>query len=269
MQSGSKIRMFWRLYRNELHKLLTEILILAILAVTVNLLSYFKVSGPAAREFGIVLGLLDLNLLVIVFLIPFLASFRILSQEWSHQSIYLLLSLPVSGGVVLGAKLAALFSQLLIDILTVGICGGILSFVKIPPNQWQLLHNALYDPRMNWLLFFLLACITGMLVLLCISFFSQVAGKLCRKFSKLVTGLTFLATLYLTTRLHSLLSSLILQLHGIKSGLVVKAAHGAWTLNTLAPCQTPYMISYLLLDLLIAAALFAAAAILYDRKLEL
>lgn len=140
---------------------------------------------------------------------------------------------------------------------------------QIPPNQWQLLRNALYDPRMSWLLFILLACIMGMLVLLCISFFSQVAGKLCRKFSKLVTGLTFLGTLYLTTRLHSLLSSLILQFHDINSGLVVKAAPGAWALNTLAPGQTPYMISYLLLDLLIAAALFAAAAVLYDRKLEL
>ncbi len=268
MQSSSKIRMFWRLYRNEMHKLLMEIIIFAILAVIINLFFYFKISGPAARDNGLILSLLDSNLLLFAFLIPFLASFRILNQEWSHHTIYLLLSLPASGCAVLGAKLAALFSQLLIGILTVGICGGILAIAKIPPNQQQLLYSALSDPRMSWAWLFFLSCITGMLALLCISFFSQVVGRLCRILDRLVTGFTFLATLYLASRLHHL-AGMLLQPDSSFRFLTANKEMWAIKLHTMAPVPTSYMVISLLFDLLIAAAIFVAAAVIYDQRLEL
>lgn len=233
--------MYWALFKNEMHKLLPETMILVALTLAVYLIVYYKatVHDTAYTAAVVLLGL--------TFLVPFLASFKVLSQEWSHQTIYLILSLPASGALVLGAKLAALSCQLLIGNLIAFFFGCLLIAIRFP-----LPGPVTFGPGTQMLLATYLSFIVSTIFLICISFLSQIVGRLRHKLSKLITLVTFLVPLFLYSKLFFLIIS----------------EFNIMKFNPLS-FQLWRPICYLLLEVLAAVVIFVIASMVYDNKLEL
>ncbi len=245
---------FWALYRKELHELRPEILIVAGLGLLVLIL-LATVGSPARNvlvfPWGMMIGLAGL--------LPIVSSFR-LGREWNTNSIYLLMSLPVKGGTVLGAKLAALITQYLLGILVIGVTGLIMAVVMIPDlsSAWQALSRITIDPSLwSQIIWGLVLAFVFSLVLLAyvvnISFFSQVVGRLVKRYSGLLTAGIFLFTLWLAGKV----------ILGIWEGL----SQAQFIDVTTAPLQL--MGTNTLIFAVVAAAVFILTVLIYDRRTEL
>lgn len=187
---------FAALFGKEMRELRPELIIVLVSAVFSALLIYIK-SGTSRDILILPLFLL----LGLAGLLPFVASFKLLGREFSSNTIYLVMSLPVSGGMILGSKLTALLCQYLLG--TLAVAGGYLLWAY---PHISLIENAMrtslgisdgLSKVMIFLLMGYLQSIALLMYLVAISFFSQLAGKLVNRFSGLVTLGVFLATLYL------------------------------------------------------------------------
>jgi ABC-type transport system involved in multi-copper enzyme maturation permease subunit len=70
-------------------------------------------------------------LLGLVGFLPLLSSFKLLSREWSHNTVYLVMSLPVSGAMILGSKMMVLLTQYIVGTLLIGLSGSLLYATKL------------------------------------------------------------------------------------------------------------------------------------------
>lgn len=245
---------FWALYRKELRELRPEILIVAGLALLVLVL-VATVGSPVNRilifPWGMVIGLAGL--------LPVVSSFR-LGREWNSNSIYLLMSLPVKGGAVLGAKLAALITQYLLGVLVIGVTSLIMLAVMVPDLSmaWQTLSRMTVDPALwSQIVWGTVLAFIFSLVLLAyvvsISFFSQVTGRLVKRYSGLLTAGIFLFTLWLAGKI------ILSVWAGLSQAWFVEA--------TSAPLQL--MGINILIFAVVAAAVFFLSVVIYDRRTEL
>ncbi|MGB4702048.1 MAG: hypothetical protein WBI01_06075, partial [Syntrophomonadaceae bacterium] len=169
-----------------------------------------------------------------------------LGQEWNNHTIYLMMSLPVGGGMILGSRLAALLTQYVFGTLIVGICGLLLAG-ELAPELYDNLDLIL--PYLDIVVLFYLCTVAWIGYLISVSFFSQIIGKLVSRFSGLVTIVTFFATLWLSVKM---------------MGLML----GQRTIE--APDVTA-QIFWLLLGVitLVAAVIFALSTWVYNRRVEL
>ena len=103
--SVKAITMFAALYKKHMRETLPEIVVVASVTVLMGLLVYFKMGSllsAVAAAMVMVLGLASF--------LPLISSLR-LGQEWNNNTIYLKMSLPVGGGMILGSRLTALLTQ--------------------------------------------------------------------------------------------------------------------------------------------------------------
>ncbi len=255
--SKSKLKMFTTLYLKDLHEVTVEIFIvlIGVVLVTIGFSLNSDVPSPAF-VFPLLL------LLGLVGFLPLLSSFKLLSREWSHNTVYLIMSLPVSGAMILGSKMMVLLTQYIGGTLLIGLSGYLLYttelFQYFAPYQLDLSQLSNHPEIISTLLAFYLAGLAFLIFLCCTSFFSQIAGKLSSKFSGLVTAATFIITLILSGKLLEVLGT-----GSHKVNLVMMRMSG--NTESLANSLNFSSLSYLLL----AIILFIAAAVIYDRKLEL
>ena len=179
------ITMFAALYKKQMRETLPEIVVVASVTVLIGLFVYFKLGSllsAVAVAMVMVLGLASF--------LPLISSLR-LGQEWNNNTIYLMMSLPVGGGMILGSRLTALLTQYILGTLIVGIVGMLLAFGMFPDDFGYYLKLSLP----YWDEAFLLYLLTVMILayFISISFFSQIIGKLVSRFSGLVTLVTFIA----------------------------------------------------------------------------
>lgn len=254
---NSKLKMFGKLYMKDLHEVIAEILIVVIgvALVTVGFSLNSDLPSPAF-VFPLLL------LLGLVGFLPLLSSFKLLSREWSHNTVYLIMSLPVSGAMILGSKMMVLLTQYIGGTLLIGLSGYLLYTTKLfqyfAPYQLHLSELSNHPEIIGNLLAFYLTGLAFLIFLCCTSFFSQIAGRLSPKFSGLVTAATFIITLILSGKLLEALGT-----GSHKINLVMMRMAG--NTESLSGSLNISSLSYLLL----AAILFIAAAVIYDRKLEL
>jgi len=200
---------FSALYGKEMHELRPEIIIVLVSAALICLTMYFK-AGSNTRALLIFPIFLLMGLAAFL---PFVASFKLLSKEWSNNTIYLIMSLPVSGEMILGAKLAALISQYLIGTLVVIASAALWVLPHLPEIIRSL--NSMTGSDQSLMQFIpgiamaYLLSVTGLFYLISISFLSQLIGKLFTRFVGLVTLIVFLITLYLGGCLMEIPRSLI------------------------------------------------------------
>ena len=256
------MKKFFKLYTKEMHELRLEILILIITTLVLDVYLYFKlqdIPNIAIAPSLMILGLASL--------LPFISSFKLLNREFSTNTAYLLLSLPVKGGSILGSKLLALLSQYVIGTLIVGIAGLILASLLFPePGLTEVIRQAQaagIDINLQSLLsmgvLFYLMSIVSMAYVVVISFFSQLVGKLAKRFSGLITVIIFLATFWLMGKL---MTPLWQQLDNVSQHYMnlynfnVAAFNGVMGLNTL-------------IILLGTTLVFLAAVLVYNHKIEL
>ncbi|CFW96753.1 Uncharacterized [Syntrophomonas zehnderi OL-4] len=262
MQTSS-LKKFFKLYSKEMRELRPEILIVLIATLVLDLFFYFKF-----RQYPGMIIVPSMMILGLVVLLPFISSFKLLGREWNSNTIYLLLSLPVKGGSILGSKLLALLTQYFIGTVTVTAGGIFLTLLMYPePGLAETLRQAQaagIDTRISTMLssggLFYLMSLAGMAYLIAISFFSQLLGKMVTRFSGVVTAGSFLATFWLMGKLmtpiwHQLLTNFS-QLHMNQCYFSVAAFNKLIGINTLV----------ILAGTLIV---YIAAVLLYNHKIEL
>lgn len=261
MQTSS-LKKFFKLYAKEMRELRPEILIVLIATLVIDIFFYFK-----AQDLPVVIVGPFMMILGLAALLPFISSFKLLGREWNSNTVYLLLSLPVKGGSILGSKLLALLSQYLIGTVVVSVGGIILAALLFPePGLAETLRQAQalgIDTRIqtmlsSGLLLFLMS-LAGMAYVICISFFSQLLGKLVRRFSGPATAIVFVATFWLMgkamTPIWQQLGSYS-QLHMNQYNFSIAALNQLVGINTL-------------IMLLGTAIVFIAAVLVYNHKIEL
>lgn len=189
--------------------------------------------------------------MILTVTIPLICSFKIISQEFSHNTIYLLLSAPLSGSRVLGAKLAAILSQFLLG-MGIGLVSALL--VLWP----DLLNSGLTLPD-GWatiILAFVLLGFAFVLFLFCSSFFGQMIARLFRRFHSVVSLIVFVLVIRLASKLAVPGNELIM----------MNIHSGAWNLDSsaLITLYTPSLVF-----ILAAIILFILSVLIYDNKIEL
>lgn len=245
----SKMKMFAQLYKKEMRDLLPEIVVIIVLTIVMD-------GWIMLRTDGLSNAVVVIPIMISIGLagfIPLLSSFKMISSEWSNNTVYLMMSLPVSGAMILGGKLLALFSQALIGVLAAGGAGALLFFHSFPDALQEIsIHPDIYN-RMFWLS---IISIIGFLYLVTASFLSQLVGRLSRKRSGLLTLGTFLVILYLGQKLANLITYALTM-----DSMRFTAVQLDYYFNII----NAYSIGYVL----ISALLFIAGVIIFDRKLEL
>ena len=236
---------FGALYKKQMREMAPEMVVIGGAAVLVSLVLYLKVGSipmAVAIAMFMVMGL--------AFFLPIVSSFR-LGQEWNNHTIYLMMSLPVGGSMILGSRLAALLTQYVFGTLIVGICGLLLVIGLAPEPIYNDLDLDLILPYLDIAVLLYLVTIAWMGYLISVSFFSQIIGKLVSRFSGLVTIVTFFATLWLS---------------GKVMGLMFGHQHTA--------IPAPDLMAQLLWILLgvialVAAVIMALSIWVYNRRVEL
>jgi hypothetical protein len=239
--------MFLTLYKKEMRELAVEITaIISIVAVSA-LLFYlnYNTSNPRilAVPFILAAGLIGL--------VPLISSLRLISKEWTNNTIYLIMSLPVKGSMILGSKFLALITEYIAGTGAVLLAGSLL-FIGLVPEAIQKIQ--IYSEIIPWEIgvYAYLSTIVILAYFLSISFFSQMMAKLIQKFRWLVAVVSFLTTWWLSDKL----------IGELGAGYVYMLNHiDQIEMGTLGVTTIAYMLAALLIFLL--------AVLIYNRKVEL
>lgn len=254
---SSKMKMLGQLYMKDLHEIIPELVIVACGVVLVTV-GYFL---RASNDPNPVIVLPLMLLFGLAGLLPLVASFKLLSREWTNQTVYLIMSLPVSGWMVLGTKLLVLISQYIVGTLLIGGSAYLLYITSLyqffAPGQPA--HMLLQNPDLfKYMLAIYLSGTMFLIFLCCVSFLSQVVGKLSRKFSGLITAVTFIATLIISGRIMDIFGVGQYSANPIALRMMESSSHFAYSMNLTSLGQ-----------LLIAVLIFILAVVIYNKKLEL
>jgi hypothetical protein len=139
-----------------------------------------------------ILGLATLQL-AIPFIWSIAMAFYTLYSEWNTNTVYLLLSLPIKGITLIGAKLTAIISGLF-SIYIFGIICYLINFRALLSNP--ISQELIWCVGVNSLLF--------LAVLIVICQFSFLIGRIVPKYCGLFTGIIFLAVLWLMDKIDTL-----------------------------------------------------------------
>jgi len=219
-----------------------EMIVIGGAAVLVSLVSYLRMGSIHTAVLIAMLMVMGLACFL-----PIVSSFR-LGQEWNNHTIYLMMSLPVGGGMILGSRLAALLTQYVFGTLIVGFCGLLLVIGLAPEPVYTYLD--LVRPYLDIAVLLYLVTIVWMGYLISVSFFSQIIGKLVSRFSGLVTIITFFATLWL-------------------SGKVMGLMLGQQTVIAAPDLTAQFLVMLLGVIALVAAVILALSIWVYNRRVEL
>lgn len=253
--STSKSKMFFSLYAKDMRESLPEIIVVAALAVALNGILYLRViQSEAAAKLNAFILIPVLMVMGLAVFLPLISSFKLLGKEWSNNTVYLIMSLPVSGAMILGSKLLALLTQYVAGTLIAGITGFILIWDVVPLRDivTGLIQVISAQPqRLTWILLFYLLSAVFIIFLISVSFFSQIVGRLSARFSGFITGVMFFFTLYIVGKINDF----------------------GFTINfrelSMFATPTGLLLAANMMVLLIAAIIFVLGAVIYDRKVEL
>lgn len=233
---------FGALYNKQMREMAPEMIVIGGAAVLVSLVSYLRMGSIHTAVLIAMLMVMGLACFL-----PIVSSFR-LGQEWNNHTIYLMMSLPVGGGMILGSRLAALLTQYVFGTLIVGFCGLLLVIGLAPEPVYTYLD--LVRPYLDIAVLLYLVTIVWMGYLISVSFFSQIIGKLVSRFSGLVTIITFFATLWL-------------------SGKVMGLMLGQQTVIAAPDLTAQFLVMLLGVIALVAAVILALSIWVYNRRVEL
>lgn len=259
---NSKVKMLGKLYVKDLHEIIPEIIIVLVGILLLNAWFYLRTPDLAP----VVVGPLFLLLGLAGFL-PVVSSFKLLSREWANNTVYLIMSLPVSGAMVMGSKILVLLTQYIVGTGLVGLSGylfwvnGISQFFVGNPMAEMMQH-------MEWVQYFLASYLAGLAFIFficCNSFFSQVVGKLSRKLSGLITLAVFIAMLIVPGKI----LNWILDATGIADQYLSPLAMRYMTGSDPGSAMLTALNFSSLGQFLFALLIFILAVVLYNKKLEL
>lgn len=197
----SRLKMFIKLYEKEMRELKLEILLTVLAILAASILTY--VGGSQAR-WTIAPLVLTAGLAA---LLPVVTASKIFVKEFNQNTIYLMMSLPVGGGMILGSKLAATVTQYLIGTIFFMLSVTVLTFSLFPVEVDMIVKAIDSVPWGLFISIYFLSIAFG-IYLVVITFFSQIISKLVAKFQGLVAFFILVGTLWLTFKF---INPLILQ----------------------------------------------------------
>ncbi|HEX7713464.1 MAG TPA: ABC transporter permease subunit [Bacillota bacterium] len=169
--------------------------------------------------------------------------FQSLHAEWNSNSIYLLLSLPVRGWKVTGAKLVAdLVSSIIIGLVSLAGLGILLTLM----GTKLLLHVSA-----GIIVFMACATLFFMALVIAISQFSFITGHLVPKFRGAFSLVTFFLCLGVYFKLTAWLLPLLNWLPSLEVG------------------RAGLPTGFLLLELIFFGIFFTAGSLLFEKRVEL
>lgn len=250
----SRWNMFKQLFRKDWEQVRAETYFVLGLALTMNLaVNIFNLQQATP---------LSVFIFVAPFLVPLYSAVQLFRREWPGGTIYLLLSLPVGGFLIFFSKLLAVLLEFLIQIL--GVFGLTIVFAclsgaadpRLTFNFANFFYTSdiLHTPEIHALGMAFLTMLGGLALVTAAIFFSQSLGRLVPKYQDLSAFVVFLLSLWVAIK--------------IAAGL-----GGAMIPFSTAPPEPAlvWQIAFFLLgiELMITGLYLAAAAYIYDAKLEL
>ena len=251
--AASRWNMFKQLFRKDWEQVKTEIYFVLALTLTINLVVNILNIRQAVPLFVFIF--------MAPFLVPLYSAVQLFRREWSSGTIYLLLSLPLGGFLIFLSKLLAVLLEFMIQITAVfGLTNVFvcLSGAANPRLTFNFANfftgNLAHAPEIHALGMAALIMLGGLALVTAAIFFSQSLGRLVPKYQDLSAFVFFLLSLWVAIK--------------IAAGL-----GGAVIPFSAAPPEPAliWQIAFFLLgiELLITGLYLAAAACIYDTKLEL
>jgi ABC-type transport system involved in multi-copper enzyme maturation permease subunit len=240
--------MFKQLFRKDWEQVRTETYFVLALALTMNLaVNIFNLRQATP---------LFIFIFVAPFLVPLYSAVQLFRREWSDGTIYLLLSLPVGGFFIFLSKQLAILLEFIIQ--TVGVFGLTIIFVCLfgttDPRPAFNFSFAYAGDIVHALGMTSLIMLGGLALVTAAIFFSQSLSRLVPKYQALSAFVVFLFSLWLTIKIAASLGSAVIPF-------------------STAPPESAliWQIAFFLLgiELMFAGLYLAAAAYIYDTKLEL
>lgn len=188
----SKLRMFGKLYMKDIQDIKMESFIFLIAVAAWNIFLYLKYLSNWPYQVSIGLSTIAFGIAAFV---PFIESFKLLRDEWKNNTVYLVMSLPVSGSLILLSKLTVILTQYVVFSLFSVACFVLLTYATPAWGfTWEVIRNTIADQTLpfKFASAFYITTVVGMLYTTALAFLSSVVGKSVRKFSFLTTVGTFL-----------------------------------------------------------------------------
>lgn len=245
--AASKFKMFKSLYLKDLREARVEVLIVAIATLVSILWIFAKTEGDSRM----IIMVPAVALMGLAGFLPVITSFRILGREWGQNTIYLMMSLPVSGTMMLGSKLLVLLSEYLAGTLLVGTISSIAIIISFPDLLPELNRQADLILMTKILISLYAASIAAIVYLFSCSFLSQLFGKLFSRASGFITLVVFLLLLF---------------------GPGKFSPELGWNLHyqaTDVASSIAFIWIYVGITLVLALLLLAASVWIWERKMEL
>lgn len=186
---NSKTKMLGQLYRKDLRELRPEIIF--IVAATIIINTWVYMASNTNQKAAVVIPLIIS--LGLAGLLPLISSFKLLGREWSNNTVHLIMSLPVSGAMVIGSKLLALLTQYIIGILVVGVTAFLIVSSSAPEIWQQIMIEPGAKTVFQLAVFLNILGLTNIIFFISSSFLSQLVGRLSRKHSGLISFIVFIA----------------------------------------------------------------------------
>ncbi|MGE5381079.1 MAG: hypothetical protein ACM3NT_08450 [Methylocystaceae bacterium] len=251
---SNKLTMFGRLYRRDMERIGVESLGLAGVALITILLGL----TPWNKNV-IILPLVVVTGVAMV--LPIITSLLSLHREWKENTIYLLLSLPVGGSSVLGAKLLAALTQVVINASIVLIMIVACGFELLPKQGidwttfWQQVQAFWQYADMSRMLPFII--IMGILLMIYGLSSLQLGvliGKLFRRFTSVATIGALIAVFWVGSNLLNAMLSLI-------------PAHINWSPGA-APIPTIGLVLPVAFMAIMIGLIFCGSVYVYNHRIE-
>jgi hypothetical protein len=250
----SRWNMFKQLFRKDWEQVKTETYFVLALALTMNLaVNIFNLQQAAP---------LFIFIFIAPFLVPLYSAVQLFRREWSGGTIYLLLSLPVGGFFIFLSKLLAVLLEFMIQIIAVFGLTIVFVYLSGTANPHLIFNftdffyssDIVHAPEIHALGMAFLTMLGGLALVTAAIFFSQSVGRLISKYQDLSAFVVFLLSLWVVIKVAAGLGGAVLPFF------------------TTPPESTLiWQIAFFLLgmELMIAGLYLAAAAYIYDAKLEL
>ncbi|SET10208.1 hypothetical protein SAMN05660297_01410 [Natronincola peptidivorans] len=253
------------IYKKDLLSVkLESLLVLAAVFLGYLYFSYKILTGWPAPT---ILGITSTIFFIVMFVI-FVGTFTSVSREWSNNTIYLIMSLPIGGKMIFLSKLLAVMTQLIVLGGATILIGSLLSsfFLGIDIiteafgflSSYQLLQVLIKGVI---LLFF------GIIQIILIAFFSSMIGKLFKRFSWFITVITFIFTNIIIGRINGFLLNSFFN-NERYAHLNEITVHNHHLFMESLPFNEFFLLQLALL-LLFSTGLFFLTSAIYDKKVEL
>lgn len=256
----------WMLYKKDLMSIRNESLMFLALLAGLNAFALFKVFSSDNPLNASGYAVLSTMFTFGIFLFILIRSFSIVTSEWKNNTLYMLMPLPLGGKSIFFSKLMAIVTQAFIlgavsFVFNLIIVFNVFSIERVAEAfQWfNLDSKGIFLEVLPDLIKFGLVGFVTFVTSIIFVFFSSIVGRLFKKFSGLISFVTFIGMSILNQKLLNVFVSPV-------SATTNYDTYGQlyFSFETGSMLMTTMVYS-----VVVSIILFLGMAYIYDKKVEL